>query len=213
MDLILGIDEAGRGAVLGPLIVAGVIVEAGKEERLWPLGARDSKALSRPRRKTLLRDLWREEVRGRVTVIPPKAIDHGNLTFLELQAMAEIVRKLRPTLVVLDPPVGPQAIPRFVHRFCQEAGIHPSSIRAFPKADAKNPVVATASILAKVVRDGYVGVLHKEFGDFGWGYPGERKVQEFLRGWLATHGEFPSICRKRWRSVQGLRALKLQDGL
>lgn len=213
MTLILGIDEAGRGAVLGPLIVAGVAAEARKAEALWQIGARDSKALSRPRRKTLLRELWQEGLRGRVLVIPPVAIDHKNLTCLEFQAMVELVQKLRPARVVLDPPVGPQAIPRFLCQFCQAVQMQAASVQAFPKADAKNPVVATASILAKVVRDGYVGVLHKKFGDFGWGYPGEWRVQEFLRHWVEEHGELPSICRKRWRSVQSLQVLKLQDGL
>lgn len=209
MGLILGIDEAGRGAVLGPLVVAGVVIEAEKQNLLWELGARDSKALSRPRRRKILRALWHEGLRGRVVVIPPLEIDGENLTALELRAMVGLIRWARPEKVVLDPPVGPRAISRFLQTLARESQLPKDIFSAFPHADRDDPVVAAASILAKVVRDGYMEFLRGKFGDIGWGYPGEEKVQKFLRRWVEERGELPPICRKRWRSVQGLR-LKLQ---
>lgn len=210
MGIVLGLDEAGRGAVLGPLVVAGVAIEEGKEKVLWDLGARDSKSLARPKRKKILRTLWQEDLRGRVVVIPPAEIDQGNLTVLELQAMAGLIRWGRPEKVVLDPPVGPKAISRFCWALSQETGLPKEALSAFPKADKKNPVVAAASILAKVVRDGYMEVLRQKFGDVGWGYPGEEKVQKFIERWFREHEELPPICRKRWRSVQCFSLLKLQ---
>ncbi|HEC63567.1 MAG TPA: hypothetical protein ENI38_04195, partial [Candidatus Acetothermia bacterium] len=68
--------------------------------------------------------------------------------------------------------------------------------------------VGAASLAAKVVRDAYVTFLREKYGDFGWGYPGEKRVQEFLKEWLERHGEFPEICRTRWRAAQ--RLLRLQ---
>ncbi len=194
-------DEAGRGAVLGPLIVAGVLVPESEREKLWSLGVRDSKTIARPRRKAILRRLWTQGARGWAVVIPPEKIETQSLTALELFAMAELIRRLEPDEVVLDPPVGPGALPQFLRGLSQASGFPAEKIRAFPKADQKDPVVAAASLLAKVVRDGYVLFLRRTYGDFGWGYPGERKVQEFLREWIARHGELPPICRQRWHTV------------
>lgn len=197
----MGMDEAGRGAVLGPLIVAGVLVPESQREKLWPLGARDSKAIARPRRKVILRTLWSQGVRGWAVVIPPERIDTQSLTALELSAMAELIQKLQPDEVVLDPPVGPRALPQFLHILSQASGFPAEKIRAFPKADQKDPVVAAASLLAKVVRDSYVLFLRRTYGDFGWGYPGERRVQDFLREWVRKNGDLPPICRQRWHTV------------
>ncbi len=203
-------DEAGRGAVLGPLVVAGVAIEEGKEKLLWDLGARDSKSLARQKRKKILRALWQAGLRGRVVVIPPAEIDQENLTMLELRAMAALIRWGRPEKVVLDPPVGPRAIPRFLRALSQKSGFPQGALWAFPQADKKSAVVAAASVLAKVVRDGYMHALRRRFGDVGWGYPGEEKVQRFIQRWFWEHQELPPICRKRWRSVQGFSLLKLQ---
>ena len=115
-------DEAGRGAVLGPLIVAGALVSQSQAERLWSLGARDSKAVARPRRKAILKKLWREGVRGKAVVIPPEKIEIQSLTALELSAMAELIRKLGPDEVVLDPPVGPRALPQFLQDLARLRG-------------------------------------------------------------------------------------------
>ncbi len=206
-------DEAGRGAVLGPLVVAGVAVSEEKEDLLWKYGARDSKSLSRNRRRKVLGALAKVGFRGRVVVIPPEAVDGASLTELELQAMAALIRFFRPASVILDPPVGPGAIARFVSALSQRTGFPETIFQAFPKADKKNAAVAAASILAKVVRDGYVVALRQRFGDFGWGYPGEARVQEFLCRWVAENQGLPEICRKRWRSAAKVAQRKLQDGL
>lgn len=204
-------DEAGRGAILGPLIVAAVAIPAEKEGLLWEKGARDSKTLARPKRRKILRALWEEGARGRVAVIPPEKIDRESLTLLELRAMAWLIRQTRAERVILDPPVGPKAIPHFLQALSEEAQFPRERLEAFPRADKKIPVVSAASILAKVVRDGYIELLRRTYGEIGWGYPGEEKVQEFLNRWVREHQSLPPICRKRWRSVRGFYFPKLQD--
>lgn len=211
MPRVLGLDEAGRGALLGPLIVAGAILPAEDLPRLVKLGVKESKALSRAQRPRLLRELWDWGVRGRVMVIPPERIDQGNLTQLELEAMVALVQRLRPDQVIADPPVAPRAIPRFRRRLAQTTGLAEGHILLFPKADAQDPLVAAASLLAKVVRDGYVHALRSRYGDFGWGYPGEPKVRVFLVRYVRAHGELPPICRRRWRTVQEVLGAKLQE--
>lgn len=210
MALVVGVDEAGRGAVLGPLVVAGAVLPAARLPELAALNVRESKSVARARRAQLLRELWAFGVRGRAVVIPPERIDQENLTHLELWAIGELVRFFRPARVIGDAPVSPQAIPRFRHSLARSTGLAEDQIHLFPQADAREPLVAAASLLAKVVRDGHIRALHRVYGDFGWGYPGEAKVQEFLAHYVRTHGGLPSICRKRWSSVHKTFGLKLQ---
>lgn len=201
---ILGIDEAGRGALLGPLVVAGVLVEKANLSRLRSMGAADSKAIPRTRRKELLLRLLPLALGARVRVISPQEIDAHSLTELELSAAAELICTFRPTLVVMDAPVSPGAIPRFQERLVQvllASGHRVPQLSIAPKADRDSPAVGLASILAKVTRDAHVTWLRERFGDFGWGYPGERAVRDFLREWWETHRELPPICRRRWSTV------------
>jgi ribonuclease HII len=205
---VVGIDEAGRGAVLGPLVVAGVWAPEARLSQLSQLGAQDSKRVPRGKRKGILLELTRA-AKIRVVVIPARTVDRVNLTELELQAAGRLVRRLVPDLnspgtVVVDTPVPRAAIPKFGADLAREAGLPAEAIRIYPRADASHPAVATASLAAKVVRDAYVVFLRREYGDFGWGYPGEERVREFLGRWLADHGEFPDICRTRWRAAQRL---------
>jgi len=208
---VLGIDEAGRGAVLGPLVVAGVLVDEERLPQLWELGARDSKSVPRARRRAIVQTLIGSGARARTIVIPASAVDRENLTSLELGAAAWLIEALAPGQVVLDAPVAPLAIPRFVAALCRRAGLSPEVVAAFPKADRDHPAVAAASLLAKVVRDGYVVALRRQFGDFGWGYPGEPKVREYLAACISEHRTFPPICRTRWRCAQDLLFLPLPE--
>ncbi len=200
---VLGVDEAGRGAVLGPLVVAGVLAPADSRPALRTHGARDSKTVPRHRRRDVLRTLLQEAVRGYALVIPPSTIDAGNLTTLEEEAIASLIARLAPQEVVLDAPVGPAALPRFLRRL-RAAVDEEVQLIAYPKADRSDPIVGAASLLAKVVRDGYMDALRPHYGDIGWGYPGEPRVRRFLEGWVATHGALPPICRTRWASNRTL---------
>ncbi len=212
MPIVLGVDEAGRGAVLGPLVVAGVWAE---EERLAVLaqaGARDSKQVPRSKRLALLRTLFPQWEAARVVVIPPTAIDQENLTALELHAMRRLLEHRRPDQVVLDAPVAPRALPKFLDRLAREARFPRARLHAYPKADRLHPAVSAASLLAKVVRDGHMALLQQRYGPVGWGYPGEPAVRAFLARWLEEHGAPPPICRTRWKNVVGLAFTGLWGG-
>lgn len=209
MATVLGIDEAGRGAVLGPLVVAGVLAEETRLSLLWEIGARDSKALPHARRRPLAQQIVRAGFPARVVVISAQAVNGQNLTELELEAASQLIRTLRPRQAILDAPVAPPAIPKFLASLAARSGLARQDLAVLPKADRNHPAVAAASVLAKSVRDAYVLALRREFGDFGWGYPGERAVQEFLLGWFSRHRSLPTICRTRWRNVQELLMPKL----
>ncbi len=200
---VLGVDEAGRGAVLGPLVVAGVLAEESARQRLRSLGARDSKTVLRHRRKDILRLVAREALCCRAVVFSAQEVDSCDLTTLTEAAVAALVGRLQPEQLVLDAPVAPAALPRFLGRLTSSLG--PTvNISAYPKADSADPLVGAASLLAKVVRDGYMSTLRSQYGDIGWGYPGEERVQRFLSQWLTEHSVLPPICRHRWSSVQEL---------
>jgi len=205
MGTVLGVDEAGRGAVLGPLVVAAVLADDDGANALRAAGARDSKAVPRRGRRLLVRNLMPHIRACRVIVVPPSVIDGESLTDIELKAIVALIDRLAPDRVVLDAPVGPQAIPRFVARL-RAATITPTPVDARPRADATDPVAGAASLLAKVVRDAHMDLLRRDYGDIGWGYPSEPKVRAFLEGWLAEHGQLPPLCRTRWGCLRALIA-------
>jgi len=197
---VLGIDEAGRGPVIGPLVVAGVLLEEGREEELIALGVRDSKALPRGKRSELLPHIERLAQAVERVTIPACDLD-GNLTQIELRATVRIIQKLKPDRVILDAPVGPRAIPAY-REALRELLSFPCELIVENGADARYPAVAAASIVAKVCRDREILKLRARYGDFGWGYPSEPKVRRFLREWYAENGSFPEFVRTRWATAQ-----------
>lgn len=198
--MILGLDEAGRGPVLGPLVVAGYAIEARDLPRLSTLGVKDSKALSPKRRETLEAPLL-ELGRVHFVEVPPAELDRRNLTEIELAAFAECIAALSPSAVYADAFVGPRAIPRMRDRLKAFAG----DLTFENRADARFPVVSAASILAKVRRDLRIAELADRWGEIGTGYPSDPVTRRFLVGWLQRHGTPPPFARTKWATFDRLR--------
>jgi len=201
MARILGIDEAGRGPVIGPMVMAGVIIEEGQDENLKRMGVRDSKELTPQKREHLFEGL-REFYRHHIIIIPPGEIDDAlaspklNLNWLEAEKAALIILELKPDIVILDcPSTNTEAYAAYVRKRIPE-GI---KIISEHKADSNYPVVGAASILAKVTRDAEITKLKAVAGeDFGSGYPSDPLTVSFLeRKW----SKFPFF-RKSWSSYQ-----------
>ena len=206
---VLGIDEAGRGCVFGPLVVAGFLYE-GEPERLVEAGATDSKKLSAKRRiaaRAGLSELGRAEIRP----IPATAIDTGNLNELEEEAIVALVAELRPDHVILDALGHPSTIPATTRRLAHAVGSHGLSPtwHMQPKADLEFPVVGAASIFAKTTRDGALDQLRDQFGELGSGYPSDPKVKKWLADWHATGEAWPAFVRTRWATVRAFGQLEL----
>lgn len=153
-----GVDEAGRGALAGPLVVAAVILP-------FPCtvsGIDDSKKLSPSRRRWLAAEIERVALAFRVVRREPEEVDRLNVLEATRQAMEEAVLGLclPPACVVSDA--------------VRLSGL-PMPVIVEPKADSSYLCVAAASILAKVARDQLMEALHCEFPDYGWaenkGYP------------------------------------------
>ncbi|MCX8182494.1 MAG: ribonuclease HII [Candidatus Methanomethyliaceae archaeon] len=206
--LVVGIDEAGRGPVIGPMVIAGVLIEDNRAHVLNDLGVRDSKKLSPKRREKLYSEILREVKSYHVEVIDAKFIDlergRKNLNAIELEGMVKIISKLRPDLVQVG------SIELKTDRFREKLlrRVEVPEIVSVHHAEDLFPAVAAASIIAKVTRDRIVAELREIYGDFGSGYPSDPKTVEFLRH-VISRGELPEFVRKSWGTVQ--RILRLSS--
>lgn len=202
---ILGLDEAGRGPVVGPLVVGAALLEIGQLPRLEAIGPADSKLLSRGQRQALF-DQITANFTTRTIAVEPQRLEE-NLTQVELGCLAALINELQPDHVYLDAPVPPSAIPAFVLQLRSRLA-KPCTLVAENRAESRYPAVAAASIVAKVTRDRAMSTLHEQYGDIGWGYPAEPKTLAFLHRCL-SQGSFPDCVRTRWATVQRLRQRSL----
>ena len=206
---IAGVDEAGRGPMIGPMVVCGVLIDPDKISELNKIGARDSKILSPSRRQTLS-----QKIKGLVTKVEIRSVSAADidrlrkrttLNEIEVAEFASVVKSLKPKEVYLDAAdVNPK---RFGKKVGELSGISAmgAKIVSEHKADSKYPIVSAASILAKVERDRVIEVMHQEYGDFGSGYPSDPKTIRFVRGLLEERTVLPPIIRQSWDSVKKIR--------
>lgn len=202
---ILGLDEAGRGCVLGPLLVGAFLLEGEDQAPLRAAGADDSKVLSAKARaaaQAKLRILGLGEVRR----IEPAEIDAGNVNELEIAAFLAHVAALKPDRVYLDAPVHPKGIPALKRRLIAASGVKDWVVE--PKADATYPVVGAASIWAKLARDAAIEAL----GEVGSGYPSDPITRAWLDARLQEPGPLPACVRTRWGTIESLRQQRLFGG-
>lgn len=200
---ILGIDEAGRGPVLGPLVVAGVLCE--DQEALRELGVRDSKQLTPRRRETLAAEIARVATSRILSVTAAEldaSMEEESLNRVEARLFAEVIRELAPDEVIVD--CCDTNEDRFGARVLRDLG-YDLPLRAEHKADQTHPVVSAASIMAKVARDEAVARIERELGQpVGSGYAHDPHTRAFLKRWVTAHGEMPPDARLAWKTSQGL---------
>lgn len=203
--MLAGVDEAGRGPVLGPLVVAAVLVES--DAPLRELGVKDSKLVAPKKRETL--DVAIREVARRVEVAVISAEDLNrrmpktNLNKIEAWAFAGLLRRLQPTEAVLDACDVNAA--RFGRSVAAKARLPGCVIRSEHEADKNHPVVAAASIVAKVQRDRLMAAISAEAGeDCGSGYAHDATTVAFLKGFVERTGKLPPFARREWETSKRL---------
>ncbi|MEC7242645.1 MAG: ribonuclease HII [Myxococcota bacterium] len=195
---ILGLDEAGRGCVLGPLVVGGFLTTKDDLDRIRQTGATDSKKLSAKRRERIL-PLLEEIGEAHLVDISPQQIDNGNLNALEEEAFATLILRTRPDGVIIDAPCHPRGIPQFLQRLVSRIGYQPHLI-VEPKADLNHPPCSAASIFAKVHRDAQIQAL----GNVGSGYPSDPVTRAWLKDFIDRGEDFPDCVRTRWGTIRNL---------
>ncbi len=214
--LVAGMDEAGRGPAIGPLVIAVAVIEKSSEDRLLEMGVKDSKLLSPSVRERLAVELPRVLSEFAVFSFEPAELDalmvRESLNEIEAMGCARLLNglSLDPKLVLVDSPDTD------AKRFGLRIGAYLSKarvVRSEHKADFKYPVVGAASILAKVARDQAVAELGKIHGDFGSGYPSDPRTRAFLEKWVAKHGDLPVFARRQWAGNQALINKKSQRSL
>ncbi len=213
--IVIGIDEAGRGAVIGPLVVAGVAVLERDIEKLKAIKVKDSKMLSPKQRERLEGKI--EEIAKEVFIVKVAACkidtyraDGINLNRLEAMKFAEIMDFLKGDIAYVDSPdVDTERLKNLLKKLTK----HNMEIVAENFADKKYAVVSAASIMAKVERDREIENLKKEYGDIGPGYPSNEITMGWLRNWMKTHEDFPPIVRKSWETIKDLRKDSQQSRL
>ena len=203
--MIAGVDEAGRGPVMGPLVVAGVAIES--DVPLRKLNVRDSKKLSPERREALAPEI-EKLTKYVLVVIPAERIDvmraEMSLNDFEARIFAEVIEKLHPETAYVDAAdVDEIEFKRCIRRELPFA----VEIVSQHNADALFPVVSAASILAKVCRDREMRAIERAIGvPIGSGYASDSNTIAFLERWIRENGTLPPHTRASWDTARRLLA-------
>lgn len=210
--IICGIDEAGRGPVIGPMVMAGLTIDEKKLQDLKDIGAKDSKLLSPHERARLFDKILETADRCEIIIISPEEIDRAvekeedsNLNWLEAKKSADLINKLNPDKIYLDcPSPNCEKYKEYVKKLLKNKK---SEVIAEHKADANYTLVGAASIIAKVTRDQEIENLKKKFKvDFGSGYPADPFTAQFLK---ENYAKYPFF-RKSWSPYKNAAAQKNQ---
>ena len=203
---ICGIDEAGRGPVIGPLVMGGVLIDEKNIPKLEMLGLKDSKLLSPMQREGFFERLSSlDYIKYDIIIVPPNEIDeclnsvNFNLNSLEALHSGLIINKLKPDKAILDlPSNNAEAYNEYVRRNLKVK----CELQSEHKADANYAIVSAASIFAKVTRDREIEKIKTEKRvDFGSGYPSDPKTVAFLKA-NYNKKEFSYLFLKTWGSYK-----------
>lgn len=206
MKCELGIDEAGRGSVIGNMFVAGVVVDGKGKRKLSELGVRDSKSLTPQRREELYPEVFKHA--RYVVALPatPAEIDADNLNVVTWRKVSLVIRlaqrfsRCSIGLVIVDRVGNAGSLEMFVRR---DTGFN-GPILVEDDADERYVAVSAASVVAKVLRDRHIKCLEGRYGKLGSGYPSDPTTKRWIREYYERHGSLPDIVRKSWRTLREL---------
>ncbi len=194
---MIGVDEAGKGPVLGAMFVAAVEYSGAED-----IDVADSKQLSPASRQEVAAEI-RERCQVAVVELHPSEIDgyvtgaDTSMNDLMVEAHAEALSRLDVAgKAVVDASDTDEE--RFRRRVASKAdgGVE---VSAFHGADENYPAVSAASVVAKVARDSHVEEIAENHGvDVGSGYPGDSRTRKFLQTYVERHDELPPETRESW---------------
>ncbi len=204
--MIAGLDEAGKGPVLGPMCVAGVMFDEKDLDALVKTGVRDSKQLSPKKRDAIAVEVKDLAERYYILEVSPVEIDELRkvMTMNEIMVVcyAKVFEELKPDRAFVD------AADVIAERFgenIKKKYTGKVDIISEHNADENYPIVSAASILAKVRRDELVRKIGSNMGiDIGSGYPADPKTIKFLEDWVKEYQELPDFARSSWKTSKNI---------
>jgi ribonuclease HII len=205
---VLGIDEAGRGPVIGSMFIGGFVTDEKDLDRLEDLGVKDSKKLSDSRREGIRENLGEigDSIVEEFTASSIDSMMEGmTINRIEIKGFARVIDQADPDKVVMDLP-EPDA-EEFIEKIKKSMNSDSTDIEftAEHGADDSFPVVSAASIVAKSARESHVEELHSKYGyDFASGYPHDKPTINFLERYLDQEGELPPETRRSWSTAERL---------
>lgn len=213
MASVLGIDEAGRGPVIGPMVMAGVLIDERDLHKLKSIGVKDSKELTKRQRELLFNEITKIVKDYKILIITVKEIDNAlnseelNLNKLEAIKAALIINELKSDKILLDcPSINPKSYVNYLKLFIKDKRLE---IDAGHKYDSKFLEVGAASILAKVTRDLQIKKIQSHIREnIGSGYPSDPYTVKFLK---ENYLKYPEIFRKSWASYKRVANQKKLD--
>ncbi len=151
MKIIAGVDEVGRGSLIGPVYAAAVILHKSINKKLL----KDSKKLTKSKREILSKYIKKNSIWS-IGVASVKEIEKYNILNASLMAMKRAIKKLekKPAIVLIDGNKLPE--------------IKNYKLKSIVKGDQKIPSISAASIIAKVTRDKMITNLGKKFKGYYW---------------------------------------------
>ena len=205
-ELILGLDEAGKGPVIGPMILVGCLIEKRSERYLRRLGVKDSKLVT-PKRRDFLESEIKKIIKGFHTIVcEAEEIDSTNgdgvnLAELEARKFAEIINKLntgeeRIRVIIDCPSIG-------INSWTDKIKMKIKNLSNIDliiehKADVNHLAVSAASILAKSERERRISKLKEKYGEeIGSGYCTDPLTMKFTKKFALKYGH-DGLFRKSW---------------
>jgi len=198
---VCGVDEAGRGSLVGPLVIAGVSINQSKIRKLKSMGVRDSKKLTPSQREKLYKKIIKFADNYYVAKINPPTIDRSvnkhDLNNLEAKYMAKVISKLNPNISYVDScDVNPSRFGKKISKLAKN-----NIVKSYHHADSKFVIVSAASIIAKVNRDRAIQNLRKKH-NIGSGYPSDPKTKRFVKNYYHNMNKIPNFVRSSWKPVR-----------
>jgi ribonuclease HII len=208
--LIGGVDEAGRGSIIGPLVIAGISIRKSKISILRQIGVKDSKMLTPKARANLFRLVMDMADSLCINIINCTIVDNNvflnRLNKLEAETMASVISNIQADKVYIDScDVNPCRFRNYIESLLLLSSSSSSSkpkLYSMHHADSLNIVVSAASIVAKFVRDKQIQEIRNTHHNIGSGYPSDWKTMLFIRGWVSKYRCAPHFARKSWSPLK-----------